>query len=83
MKILRYFFLIFFIYSACSPQPNEQKAGICISFDDRYIAEWKEVIQLLKKHNAKATFFITQFDSLDQGEIALLKEFENNNEKIQ
>lgn len=74
--------LTLLIFSACNPLSSEQKAGICISFDDRYIEEWQEVSELLKKYNAKATFFITQFDSLDQSEIALLKEFENNGNEI-
>tara|TARA_R100000152_G_C6636407_1_gene82413 strand:- start:177 stop:296 length:120 start_codon:yes stop_codon:yes gene_type:complete len=33
---------------------------------------------IIKKQNAKSTFFTSQFDSLDQSELARLTEFENN-----
>ena len=38
--------------------------------------------ELLKQYNSHVTFFITQFDSLDSGEIKMLRELEKEGHEI-
>lgn len=42
--------------------PNQSISGICICFDDEYIDDWYSIRPILEKYNAKATFFLTDFD---------------------
>lgn len=65
-------------YQYTKPKP----AGISISFDDRSINEWYAMRELLKKYNAKVTFFITQFDSLSQEEIQMLKVLQKEGHEV-
>lgn len=79
MRKFLYFLLLF---QACKQQNTVQKAGIAISFDDRFIKEWYQLRPLLKKYNAKCTFFITQPDSLSQEELVLLHKLEKEGNEI-
>lgn len=65
-----------------SCQRSDRKPGICLSFDDRSIAGWYAMRDLLKQYHAKTTFFITQFDSLTPKEIEMLKELESDGHEI-
>lgn len=68
-------FQLFIILTLASCGANERSlSGICISFDDRAIHEWYSMKELLKQYDVKVTFFVTQFDSLDASEIAMLRE---------
>ncbi|HNP20052.1 MAG TPA: polysaccharide deacetylase family protein [Fulvivirga sp.] len=67
---------------ACNSAPQTKKAGVCISFDDRSIAEWYQMSGLLDQYNAKVTFFITQFDSLTENEVVKLKQLQLNGHEI-
>lgn len=68
-------------FSACQ-SGTKRKAGICISFDDRSIYEWQTFSGLLDRYNAKVTFFVTQFDSLNEQEIEILKDFKRKGHEI-
>lgn len=57
-------------------------AGIALSFDDRYLNEWTQLRPLLKKYNARVTFYVTQFDSLTPREVALLHQFQRDGHEI-
>jgi peptidoglycan-N-acetylglucosamine deacetylase len=57
-------------------------AGIALSFDDRYVAEWTRLRPLLKKYNAHVTFYVTQFDSLTPQEITQLRELQRDGHEI-
>ncbi|MDI9878437.1 polysaccharide deacetylase family protein [Flectobacillus longus] len=52
---------------------NMPKAGIALSFDDRYIKEWYQLRPLFKKYNAHVTFYLTQPDSLSTEEWNMLR----------
>jgi peptidoglycan/xylan/chitin deacetylase (PgdA/CDA1 family) len=80
--MLRLVIIILLLSTACSSKQNDTAAGVCISFDDRSVEEWQEVVELLRDHGAKATFFITQFDSLTEKEISILKGFESYGNEI-
>jgi peptidoglycan-N-acetylglucosamine deacetylase len=68
-------------FSGCNSN-SELKPGICVSFDDRTIREWKELSPLFDRYGAKVTFFVTQFDSLDEEEISILEELKAKGHEI-
>jgi peptidoglycan-N-acetylglucosamine deacetylase len=68
-------------FFGCDSKPDI-KPGICISFDDRTIREWNELSPLFDRYGARVTFFITQFDSLDESEIAILKQLKAKGHEI-
>lgn len=75
------------IYFGCTPKDNylhkvQRQAGICLSFDDRSIQEWYDLRHLLKRYHANVTFFVTQWDSLTQDEIAKLRELQLDGHEI-
>jgi ribosomal protein L19 len=61
---------------------DERYSGICLSFDDRSINEWFELRELLNGNEVRATFFITQADSLNSLEIHKLKVLQNDGHEI-
>jgi len=61
---------------------NSEKAGVAISFDDHFIDEWYALRPLLKKYNAKVTFFITCPDSLTKDEIFKIKQLQKEGHEI-
>jgi peptidoglycan-N-acetylglucosamine deacetylase len=80
----KYFlYLIFLIlFSACETKKTVYQAGIALSFDDRFIKEWASLRPLLKKYNVKATFYITQPDSLSDEEVNMLHELQKDGHEI-
>ncbi len=67
----------------CNQAPKRpHAAGIALTFDDRYVEEWTQLRPLLKKYGAKATFYVTQFDSLSPNEIRLLHELVKDGHEI-
>lgn len=61
---------------------TDRGGGICLSFDDRTVREWFGLIPLLEAHNARATFFITQADSLSPEELVMLDSLARNGHEI-
>jgi len=55
------------------PFTENSQAGVAITFDDNYIDQWYAVDQILKPYNWKATFFVSQFNSLSYEELNKLK----------
>ncbi|MEP6735027.1 MAG: polysaccharide deacetylase family protein [Chryseolinea sp.] len=76
-----FYAVVVFGLSGCS-EKQEPHPGICLSFDDRSVREWYSLKNLLDSANAKVTFFVTQFDSLDSVEISLLKDLEADGHEI-
>lgn len=56
--------------------------GISLSFDDRSVNEWFKLRTLFNDNNVRATFFITQPDSLDSIEIGKLKLLQSDGHEI-
>jgi hypothetical protein len=67
--------------TACKQEVRKQ-GGINISFDDRSVAEWFELKDVLLKYEVRATFFVTQFDSLHFAEIEMLKKLQADGHEI-
>jgi len=82
LKQLFYLFLILMQISCKHKKTVQQVGGIGISFDDRFVKEWNQLRPLLKKYNAKCTFYITQPDSLSRDEVKLLHELQNEGHEI-
>ncbi len=76
-------YLIFLIlFSACESKKTIHQAGLALSFDDRFVKEWFQLRPLLKKYNVKATFYITQPDSLSDEEVNMLHELQKEGHEI-
>ena len=82
MQKFLYYFILFVLSTSCNQRKPVKQAGIAISFDDRFIKEWYQLRPLLKKYNAKCTFFITQPDSLSHEEVDLLHQLEKEGNEI-
>jgi len=81
-EILLWIFCGSLSFWSCQKPNNNHPAGVTLSFDDRYVAEWTQLRPLLKKYNAHATFFVTQFDSLTPNEVAQLHELQRDGHEI-
>ena len=53
----------------------EPAPGVMISFDDDYIEEWASIRDILDRHGAKATFFVTRYAAFTESERAELHRF--------
>jgi len=53
--------------------PGTSRAGIALTFDDNYVDAWFAARSIFQKYDAHVTFFISNFNSLDQGKIDKLK----------
>jgi peptidoglycan-N-acetylglucosamine deacetylase len=82
MQKFRNLFILIFLFQACKQGNSLQEAGIAISFDDRFVKEWYELRPLLKKYNARCTFFITQPDSLSHDEVIMLHQLQKEGNEI-
>ncbi len=60
----------------------KQQGGIIFSFDDDYIDEWHEFKNVFSEHEIKATFFISNPQSLDSLKVLKLKDLQNDNHEI-
>lgn len=76
-------YLVFLVlFSACESKKKIYQTGVALSFDDRFVKEWSLLRPLLKKYNVKATFYITQPDSLSDEEVILLHELRKDGHEI-
>jgi peptidoglycan/xylan/chitin deacetylase (PgdA/CDA1 family) len=66
---------------SCTPG-REHTPGICLSFDDRSIDEWYEMMPMLDRYQAHVTFFVSQMDSLNPDQILKLKTIEARGHEI-
>lgn len=62
--------------------PNNNKAGVALTFDDTTIDSWFKLRPMFKKYNAKATFFISHFYGLEATQINQLKILEQEGSEI-
>ena len=75
--------LLLVAYSILNSCTQEKLSpGICLSFDDRSINEWFELRDIFLENDVRATFFITQLDSISKSEIAKLKVLEAEGHEI-
>ncbi len=55
-----------------------ESPGVILSFDDRFVEQWVNARWIFEKHNARATFFISEFDKLSEDEIDKLLILQND-----
>ena len=86
--ILKILFSIFIIaiYSCEKPDNGQfdstKNGGVVITFDDKSVFEWSLADSLLKEHNWKATFCVSQINKLTTYEIQELHDLQNAGHEI-
>ena len=70
------------MFFACESEKTVHQAGLALSFDDRFVKEWIQLRPLLKQYNVKATFYVTQPDSLSVEEVNMLHELRKDGHEI-
>jgi peptidoglycan-N-acetylglucosamine deacetylase len=75
-------FIIFAVLVFSCNSDVKRYPGISLSFDDRSVNEWFELRKLFNENNVRATFFITQPDSLDSIDIYKLKVLQADGHEI-
>jgi peptidoglycan/xylan/chitin deacetylase (PgdA/CDA1 family) len=58
------------------------RAGIALTFDDNTVDQWYAIRGIFQKYDAHATFFVSNFNSLDQSQIDKLKILEADGHEI-
>lgn len=68
--------------NAALPIEKKLQAGVAITFDDNYVDEWYNADKLLERYNWKATFFISQFNTLPVSQLNKLKILKSKGNEI-
>jgi PKD repeat protein len=63
-------------------QPGGPYAGVALTFDDNTIDQWYEIRDLLQPYNAHVTFFVSQFEGLDEDQIDKLRTLKADGHEI-
>lgn len=66
--------LAYLTYDELVPSPRSPRAGLALSFDDADVQAWYGARDVLARHHAHVTFFVTQVAMLTEGEIEMLRE---------
>ena len=82
IKKITFLLLPIIVAFGCGPVSQPPAAGIALSFDDRFVQEWAKLRPLFKKYDARATFYVTQFDSLKPEEIEILRQLQADGHEI-
>jgi PKD repeat protein len=69
-------------YITVTVAPPSSHAGVAITFDDNYVDQWYAIRPTLNKYNAHVTFFVSNFESLDQAQINKLKTLKADGNEI-
>ena len=62
--------------------PSTSPAGIALTFDDNTVDQWYAIRDILKQNNAHVTFFVSNFNTLDQAQIDKLKVLQADGHEI-
>jgi peptidoglycan/xylan/chitin deacetylase (PgdA/CDA1 family) len=82
MKRSCHILFAFLALATTTCKQEKHQAGLCLSFDDRYVKEWYQMRGLFNQYKAHVTFFVSQFDSLSVDEIKMLHELQNDGHEI-
>jgi len=69
-------------YITITAAPPNAHAGVAITFDDNYVDQWYAIRPTLSKYNAHVTFFVSNFESLNQDQINKLKTLKADGNEI-
>jgi peptidoglycan/xylan/chitin deacetylase (PgdA/CDA1 family) len=65
-----------------APLQPDNGAGFVLSFDDAYVDAWWETADLLEAHGARATFFVSRIDRLDEEQVERLRQLEARGHEV-
>lgn len=85
--ILALAFLIGVAATSCRPPPSSShaspsRAGVAITFDDHSIEEWHRALDLFRRYQAHATFFVDHFHLLTEEQLDLLEDIRRDGHEI-
>jgi peptidoglycan-N-acetylglucosamine deacetylase len=63
-------------------QESLRTGGVCLTFDDAHIEDWHAALPLFREYNARVTFFISGFHTLNPRQIALLHRIQADGHEI-
>ena len=69
-------------YITVTEPPVSSRAGVAITFDDNTVDQWYAIRDILNRNNAHATFFVSQYEGLDQDQINKLKTLKADGNEI-
>ncbi len=72
---------LLFAVCACTENQSHQP-GLCLSFDDHSVKEWFALRPLFNRFDAKVTFYISDFETLDSDEVQMLKTLEADGHEV-
>ncbi|WPR73548.1 polysaccharide deacetylase family protein [Algoriphagus sp. NG3] len=81
LKKILLFYQIYKKLTRPSLKLNEN-GGVVITFDDKSISDWNSTHEVLLKYNWKATFCVSEIDTLSSEEIEKLKDFQEYGHEI-
>tara|TARA_Y100000310_G_C20455018_1_gene702616 strand:- start:79 stop:867 length:789 start_codon:yes stop_codon:yes gene_type:complete len=74
-------FFIVFIFS-CNTDHIDLDGGVAFTFDDDYVDDWFSLREFFLEYQVKATFFVSNFDKLEDREIVLLDTLQSDGHEI-
>ena len=63
-------------------QSGQPIAGVAITFDDNSIENWSAIRSILNTYNANVTFFVSNYGTLDEAEINMLRTLQADGHEI-
>ena len=69
-------------YITVTEPPVSERSGIALTFDDNYIDGWYAVRSIFQQYDAHATFYVSQYDGLDEDQIDKLKTLQADGHEI-
>ena len=69
-------------YITVTEPPVSERSGIALTFDDNYIDEWYAVRSIFQRYDAHATFYVSQYDGLDEDQIDKLRTLQADGHEI-
>ena len=79
--LLSGFFFIAIIFS-CNNDHIDLDGGVAFTFDDDHVDDWFSLRDLFLEYQVKATFFVSNFDKLEDREIVLLDTLQSDGHEI-
>lgn len=74
--------LLMALAMASCRRPPPSRAGVAITFDDHSIEEWHRALDLFRRYDAHATFFVDQFHLLTKEQLRLLEDIRRDGHEI-
>jgi len=62
--------------------PNPSHAGVALTFDDESVDQWFAIRDRLLNYNAHVTFYVSNFDSLNESQVNKLKILQEDGHEI-